>query len=142
MLRSALAVVLLGLGAPTAHAAGTLNVHDEGHLHFISDSATTLIDEGRFSGTYPGKARVDFAYNGSPSVTAHFTIHGPGGSITGQAQAKLSNPTSPSPSFRGSLRITGGSGRYAHARGSGVLSGVFQRRGYGLIVQAVGKLQY
>ncbi len=135
-------MIVVGLGAGVAHAAGSLNVHDEGHLHFVTDSATQIIDEGSFSGSFPGKGKVNFTYNGSPNVSAQFTIHGPGGSISGHAQAKLSNPNSPSPSFRGALTITGGNGRYAHARGSGELTGVFQRRGFGLIVQAVGKLRY
>jgi hypothetical protein len=46
------------------------------------------------------------------------------------------------PSFRGSLTITGGSGRYAHAGGSGELFGVFYRRSFALTVQAIGKLRY
>jgi hypothetical protein len=40
------------------------------------------------------------------------------------------------------MYTTGGSGRYAHVHGGGEMFGVFNRRSYGLIVQAVGKLSY
>jgi hypothetical protein len=127
---------------PRAKAARTLNVRDEGRLHFVSSSGSQLIDEGYARGTIPGYARVRFTYNGNPAVAAQFTIRGSGWSLSGHASGRLNNPNSTSPSFRGSLTLTGGSGRYAHAHGSGELFGVFYRRSYGLTVQAVGKLHY
>jgi hypothetical protein len=142
-LRGALAVSLLifALQAAPATAAHT-TVRDEGSLHFLSDEATLIVDEGSLSGTLPGSGRVYFTYNGSPNVSARFTIHARGGNVYGAAKCRLSDPNSLTPSFRGALAIVGGSGRYAHARGSGELFGVFHRRGYGLIVQTIGKLSY
>jgi hypothetical protein len=125
-----------------AHAAGSVSVRDEGKLRFVSSYGSWLTDEGLLAGTIPGKARVSFEYNGSPLVRARFTIHGRAGSISGVAHGRLSSPTSLTPSFRGSLSITGGSGRYRGARGSGELFGVFHRRGYSLVVQAIGTLRY
>jgi len=125
-----------------AHTARVIPVRDEGRLGFVADSATQIVDEGHVSGTIPGKARVDFTYNGSPTVTARFVIRAAGGSLYGRASCRLNNPTSPTPSFRGALSITGGSGRYRHAHGSGELFGVFHRRGYALLVQAIGRLRY
>ena len=149
LLRSLLAVAALsptilslGLQPAPATAAHLTSVRDEGSLHFMSDEATQIVDEGRLSGTLPGSGRVYFTYNGSPNVTARFTIHTAGGSVNGTAKCRLNNPNSPTPSFRGALTIVGGSGRYAHARGNGELFGVFHRRGYGLVVQAIGKLSY
>jgi hypothetical protein len=127
---------------PAAHAARVLNVRDEGHLRFIHASGSLLIDEGRVSGTFPGSVRVRFLYNGEPTVSAQFTISGSGGSINARGSGRLSSPTSPSPSFRGRMSITGGSGRYAHIHGSGELFGVFNRRSYALTVQAIAKLAY
>lgn len=140
MLRVALATLALAAGA--AHTARVVGVREEGRLRFLADNATQIVDEGHVSGTIPGRARVYFAYNGNPSVSARFTIHAAGGSISGIGHCRLSNPTSPTPSFRGALAITGGSGRYAHARGSGELFGVFHRRGYALVIQAIGRLRY
>jgi len=136
-----LALTVLAVAA-TAVWAGTVSVRDEGRLRFLHSSGAQLIDEGPATGTIPGTVRVRFTYNGAPTVTALFTIHGRDGSISGQGRGRLSSPTSESPSFRGSLSITGGSGRYARARGSGELFGVFYRRSYGLIVQTIGRLSY
>jgi hypothetical protein len=142
-----IALAVVGMGIPPSRAAASrvLNVRDEGKLHFITSNGSELIDEGEAAGTLPGKVRVDFVYNGEPAVSARFTIYGHSGSISGRANARLSNPTSPDPSFRGAFTITGGSRRYAHAHGTGELFGVFIRRGknkYGLTVQAIGKFAY
>lgn len=139
---SAPAMPASGAEGPAAHFARVLKVHDEGHLRFVSSSGSQLIDEGPARGTLPGRVRLHFTYDGSPTARAQFTIRGANWSIQARAQGRLSNPTSPNPSFRGSLVITGGSGRFAHARGGGELFGVFSRRNYGLIVQAIGKLTY
>jgi len=125
-----------------AHAARVLNVRDEGRLRFIRASGSQLLDEGHASGTFPGSVQVRFVYNGEPNVSARFTISGSGGSISARGSGRLSSPTTPDPSFRGKMIITGGSGRYAHIHGSGELFGVFNRRSYALTVQAIGKLPY
>jgi hypothetical protein len=143
---SALAVIALAMTAVgSAVATSVLNVHDEGHLHFVTSDGSEILDEGPALGTVPGKVRVYFVYNGEPAVSARFTIYGHGGSISGKADGRLSNPTSPDPSFRGAFAVTGGSGRYAHIHGTGELFGVFSRRGsdkYGLVVQTIGRLPY
>jgi hypothetical protein len=126
----------------TAHAARMLNVRDEGRLRFLTSDGSEIIDEGPAKGTVPGKVKVYFTYTGNPAVSARFTIYGHAGSISGKANATLSNPTSPAPSFRGKFSITGGSGTYARIHGTGELFGVFTRRGYGLVVQTIGKLPY
>jgi hypothetical protein len=142
-LSGVLAVAVLGFALQPAPAtAAHTSVRDEGSLRFLSDEATMIVDGGSLSGTLPGSGRVYFTYDGSPNVSARFTIHARGGNIYGAAKCRLSNPNSLTPSFRGALAIVGGSGRYAHARGNGELFGVFHRRGYGLIVQAIGKLSY
>jgi len=135
----------LTLTASAAVAASVLNVRDEGRLRFVTSNGSEIIDEGPAKGTVPGTVRVHFVYDGEPAVSARFTIYGHGGSISGKANGRLSNPTSPDPSFRGAFAVTGGSGHYAHIHGTGELFGVFYRRGsnkYGLIVQTIGKLPY
>jgi hypothetical protein len=128
--------------APLAHFSRTLYVRDEGRLHFVKASGSQLIDEGHATGTFPGLVKARFTYNGEPTVSAQFTIYGKGGTISARGSGQLSSPVSPSPSFRGRMHAIGGSGRYAHVHGSGEMYGVFYRRGYGLVVQAIGKLSY
>ena len=130
------------LARRAARSAHALGVRDEGHLHFIRSSGSQLIDEGPATGTLPGKVRVHFTYDGNPTVIAQFTIFSARGSVSGRAQGRLSNPTSLTPSFRGSLTIISGSGRYAHVTGQGELFGVYFRRNYGLTVQTIVTLEY
>ncbi len=126
---------------PGARTSATSRVNDHGSLTYHSDTATAIIDTGRVYGTIPGQAQVRFDYNGSPYVTASFAIYARGGTLYGKASCRLRDPTSRTPSFSGRLQITGGRGRYAHARGGGEMFGVFHRRGYGLIVHATGQLR-
>ncbi len=127
---------------PRADTARVLSVRDEGRLRFVRASGSVILDEGSVSGTFPGYARVRFLYDGEPEVRARFTISGRGGSVSAEGTGRLSSPTSASPSFSGAMTITGGSGRYAHIHGGGKLFGVYYRRSYGLIVQAIGDLPY
>ena len=131
-------------GAPSgAHTARSVTVKDEGTLHLIKSSGSTLIDEGQAHGTIPGNVRIHFTYNGNPTVSAQISIYPRGGgAINASGSGHLSNPNSPVPSFMGTLRITGGSGRYSHAHGNGAMYGLFHRRTYAITVQTEGTLQY
>ena len=139
---SAVLALVATASAVASAAAAVLNVSDEGRLRFVTSYGSELIDEGPATGSVPGKVKVHFLYNGDPHVTAQFTIYATSGSISGHGSATLNDPTSPKPSFRGTFSITGGSGRYRLISGSGGLYGVFTRRGYGLLVQTVGRLHY
>jgi hypothetical protein len=125
-----------------ATQARTTIVKDEGRLKLVKSSGSLLIDEGAASGSFPGKVRVRFVYNGNPTVSAQITITGREGSISAHANGRLSSLTSASPSFQGVLTIGAGSGRYAGAHGSGHLYGVFYRRTYAMTVQTQGTLHY
>jgi hypothetical protein len=125
---------------PVAGAAHVMNVKDEGHLHSVRSSGAELVEEGPVSGTIPGKVKVSF--NIGATISAKFTIYANGGgSISGHGGGAL-HSTSVYSTFGGSLTVTGGSGRYAHAHGNGTLSGAINRKTYALTVQAVGKLYY
>ena len=138
-----LAATPAAAGAGNAHAARSLTVKDEGSLHLIKSSGSALIDEGKAHGTLPGSVKIRFTYNGDPTVTAAITIYpGGGGAIDASGSGQLSSPNSPTPSFKGTLRISGGSGRYSHAHGSGTMYGIFYRRSYAITVQTHGTLQY
>jgi hypothetical protein len=148
----ALVVVMGGVGLValgTSHAAGAsagarmahvVSVQDEGHLHSVRESGSDLTEEGPVAGTIPGRVKVNF--NIGPTVSASFTIYASGGgSISGRGKGAL-HSTSKYATFGGTLTVTGGTGRYAHAHGSGGLYGAINRKTYALTVQTVGKLYY
>jgi hypothetical protein len=125
-----------------ARAARTMSVNDNGELIKVHAAGETIIEEGKVSGTLPGTARVRLDI-GAELVTASFRITVRGvGSIVGHASAKLSSPGRKA-SFRGTLSVTSGTGRYAHARGTGKLYGVIERVSDKLTVQTrEGTLNY
>lgn len=129
-------------GVPSPRAARILDLRDEGHLRFIRSLGSLLVDEGHVAGSFPGPVKVRFVHNDEPNVTTFLTISSSGGSITAKGEGKLSSPTSLNPSFKGRMRVLGGTQRYAHIHGAGELFGVFDRRSNALTVQARGKLPY
>lgn len=145
------AVGLAGLGvglpaaafasAPTAHAARTLSVKDEGHLHLAGrPEGSLIVEEGAVSGTLPGTVKVRFDVGAT--VTAQFTIYARGGgSVSGHGSGAL-HSTSLYSTFGGTLSVTSGTGRFRHAHGTGGLYGAIDRKTDALTVQAIGKLSY
>lgn len=125
--------------SPVARAAGKLSVRDEGHLHLEHESGSLLLEEGRATGTLPGSVKVRFDVGAT--VTAYFTIYTDGGSITGHGKGAL-HSTGAYSTFGGTLSVTSGSGRFAHAHGSGGLYGAINRRTDALTVQTIGTLYY
>lgn len=125
-----------------AAAARTVSINDNGELIKVHAAGEIITEEGKVSGTLPGTAKVRLDI-GAELVTASFRITVRGvGSIVGHASAKLSSPGRKA-SFRGTLTVRGGTGRYAHARGTGKLYGVIERVSDKLTVQTrEGTLNY
>ena len=129
-------------GPALARAARTVSVNDTGHLQRTHASGDIIDEAGNISGTLPGTATVRLDV-GPETVTATFTIkpHG-GGSIVGTGRAKIGSDGRYT-SFGGTLSVTGGTGRFAHAHGAGKLYGVIERRSDQLTVQTrEGTLDY
>ena len=122
-----------------AQAAHTLNATDTAHLHYVSASGSLLLDEGKATGTLPGSMRVHLDLG--TTFTGTFTIHASGGSIEGRGSA-TPHGSGIYESFAGTLTVTGGSGRYAHAHGRGALYGTFDRDNYALVINTTDSLTY
>jgi hypothetical protein len=148
MVLAALGLMLLAVALPASHAFGiappvgmsaTMSVKDEAHLRLTKTNGSLLIEEGQATGQIPGKVKASFEVE--TNVTSDFTIYAHNGSINGHGHGIL-HPTGVNSSFGGSLKITGGTGRYEHAHGSGGFYGVINRKTYAIIVQTTGKLSY
>lgn len=122
-----------------AHAAHVLNATDTAHLRYLSSSGSLLLDEGKATGTLPGRMRVHLDLG--TTFTGTFTIYASGGSIEGHGIA-TPHGSGTYESFSGTLTVTGGSGRYAHAHGHGGLYGTFDRDNYALVIKTTGSLSY
>jgi hypothetical protein len=126
-------------GPPAAHAARTLKATDTAHLHKVSVSGSELIEEGKATGTLPGKMRASVDVGATISGSFIFYLHG--GTIKGRGDA-TPHGSGEYESFAGSVKVTGGSGRYVHARGETKLYGTFDRGNYSLVIQTTGTLSY
>jgi hypothetical protein len=123
-----------------ARAARTLNVSDEAHLHLASTQGEALFEEGPATGALPGTVKVRLTVGAT--VSGSFTIYPRGGgSITGRGSAQL-HSTGAYASFGGSMTVSRGTGRYAHAHGHGGFYGTVNRRTDALVVQTTGRLTY
>jgi len=131
------AIITLALG--TAALARSLSAVDTAHLREVRTSGEAIVEEGRTTGALPGTIRARLTINSTAFVT--FTVYLKGGTISGQGSGKLKgNPADPS--FGGTMRVTHGTGNYAHARGTGGFYGTLNRRTYAMIVQTTGSLHY
>jgi hypothetical protein len=141
---------LAGAGASTthdsaralsAHTARTMSTTDEAHLHYLRSrsSGSRLFEEGTAHGTLPGSVHAECDLG--TTFTASVTIYTSAGTIRGHGSA-TPHASGIYESFSGTLTITGGTGRYAHAHGHAGLYGLFNRRTYALTVQTTGSLSY
>lgn len=124
---------------PVAHAARTLSATDTARLHYVSASGSMLLDEGKATGSLPGTMRVHLDLGAT--FTGSFTIYTSGGSIKGHGSA-IPHGSGTYESFAGTLTVTGGTGRFARARGHGKLYGTFNRNNYALVIKTTGSLTY
>ncbi len=123
-----------------AHTARALNITDTAHLHFVRETASSLlVDEGRATGGLPGTIKVVFEV--AATVKASFTLSSRYGELIGSGAAKP-HSSGQNSSFAGTLTITHGTGRYARAHGQGGFYGTFDRTNDAATVQTTGTLAY
>lgn len=125
---------------PVAQAARTINVSERASLHLVRKSGSTLWQAGTATGTLPGTVTTRFKVTPS-RVTGTLKIVTRGGSVTlsvnGTPRSYGTNAR-----FGGTMRVTGGTGKFARARGSANFEGVVNRRSWAANVSASGRLTY
>jgi len=122
-----------------ARAARSLKIADTAHLRLTKASGSLLHEAGPVAGTLAGSMRANLDVGAS--FSGDFTIYARGGTIEGHGTA-VPHGSGRFESFRGSLVVTGGSGRYVHVHGHGGLFGTFDRRAFTFVVQTTGALSY
>jgi len=132
-----------GAAGPSAKAATTMNLSDSANLRLNNHKGVELKESGNAKGNLPGKIYLQLRLASSRTVTAKIQVYPSGGSISASASATYRVVTSSSASFAGTLNITGGSGRYAKAKGSRLsFSGTVHRPSDSVSVHVSGKLSY
>jgi hypothetical protein len=128
-------------GAVRAHSARSVSLAETGHLHRTSSSGVHLNEQGTATGTIGGPIYIHLKVSAN-QVSAEVSIYPHSGSLTGSGSASYHVNGGFAP-FSGTLEITRGSGRYAHAR-SGPLrfTGSIQRSNDAVTVQLSGRLSY
>lgn len=145
-------VGLLGAGAadatggaqrfPAATLARTVPLSESGRLRLTSKKGFTLNERGSASGTISGLIYIHLHLVSDSRVTAEVNIYPRAGSLTGSGSASY-RVVGGYAAFSGTLSITRGSGKYAHARASGLrFTGTIQRRDDSVTAQLSGRLSY
>lgn len=122
---------------PVAGAAKTMSVNLTAKMHLIGRPGHVLNEQGTFTGTLGGSINVHFTAVTSTSGIGTFLAYPSGGSIAGQTNTK-GHVVGANIYFTGTMTITKGTGRWAHASGSGLqFSGVINRQNF----HATGHMQ-
>jgi hypothetical protein len=126
--------------AAIARAARTFSLSESGHLHLTSKHKFTLNEQGSASGTISGTIYIHLNIVSTNRVTAEVNIYPSGGSLTGYANASY-HPAGGVATFNGTMTVARGTGRYNHARGSGLsFTGTVQRINDAVTVRLGGRI--
>jgi hypothetical protein len=132
-----------GAAGPQAKASRSFYLSDSASLRKDNQKGVELKESGKAKGDLPGKIYIQLRLASSRSVTAKIQVYPSGGSISATASARYRVVTSSSASFSGTLNITGGSGRFAKAKGSHLsFTGTVHRPSDAVSVHVSGKMSY
>jgi hypothetical protein len=131
-----------GHDTATGVAAKTIKFVENGSLRLASAPGTTIKEKGSATGTFKGTMVASFTSysvsSGGFKVIAYF----PGGtlSFSGVSRIRVVGATGYA---EGTARVSGGTGRFAHASGSGLsYRGVVNRRNYYTTTAMSGRLSF
>ncbi len=129
-----------GGGGPVAAAARTQSFDISSTLHLIGHPGHVLNEQGTFSGTQSGTIAIRFTSVTSTSGEATFTAYPSGGSVSGRTSTK-GEVVGAHVYFSGSMTITGGTGKWAHASGRGLgFSGIVDRQNFHATTHMTGAI--
>ena len=138
-----LASIILAAAAtlgPAAATARTISGADTAHLELRHQDESLLLEEGKATGVLPGRMRAQLKV-AQHQFSGTCTIYTNGGSITGHGVATPKG-AGRYQSFKGTLTITGGTGRFRGAHGQTGLYGTFDRITFSIVIQTTGNFSY
>jgi hypothetical protein len=138
-----LASIILAAAAtlgPAAASARTISGADTAHLELRHQDESLLLEEGKATGVLPGRMRAQLKV-AQHQFSGTCTIYTDGSSITGHGVATPKG-AGRYQSFKGTLTITGGTGRFRGAHGQTGLYGTFDRITFSIVIQTTGNFSY
>lgn len=134
-----LAAVPVLSSAPPAVAAGG-RMTETVSLRLVRKSGSTYVHTGTASGSVVGSVRSTFRLS-SLAIRGTATVRNRRGTllirIDGRARSAATRAT-----FSGSVKVTGGTGAYRKAVGTGRFDGVVNRKTWAATIKASGSLRY
>jgi hypothetical protein len=129
-----------GSSGPAATAARTQSFNISSTLHLVGKPGHVLNEQGTFSGTQSGTIAIRFTSVTSTSGEASFVAYPSGGSVSGRTSTR-GQVVGAHVYFSGSMTITGGTGKWAHASGRGLgFSGVVDRQNFHATTHMTGTI--
>jgi hypothetical protein len=132
-----------GAASPHAKAARTLKLNDTANLSLANKKGFELKENGNAKGSLNGQISIQLKVISGRMISALIQVYPSGGSLKASARGAYQVKTSTSATFSGTLNITGGSGRYSKAKGSGLsFSGTVHRPSDSVSVRVSGNMSY
>jgi hypothetical protein len=129
------------LGA-SGHAASSMTVKEHVTLKLVKRTGSTKFEHsGRATGTVAGTVRTKITLTHSVVLKGTVTIATSKGKLRLKVDGRARSIEQRSP-FDGKATILAGTGRYAHARGTGTFSGVVNRSTWAAKLDAKGTFTY
>lgn len=122
-----------------ATAARSLTVKETAQLYQVGRHGAQHEEQGQGAGTFPYPLTVTYTA-GFTQATVSFVVHGKGGAMYGQGTPSY-HVEGATAYFNGSLSVTRGTGRYAHASATRLLlRGTLNRHNFALSIKVTGQM--
>lgn len=124
-----------------AHMARSLSMNETAQLRVLSRRGIIFNEQGPASGTFRCTLTLRLTAKVT-HVSIQFSANPSGGTLRGEGSANV-QPEGAIGRVTGTVSITGGSGRYAHAHGSRLaITGTVNRHNYNLSIRVTGTMYY
>lgn len=125
-----------------ALAAKTRSFEVTATMHLVGRPGHILTEQGRVTGTLTGTAYSRNTTLPANRAESTFTVYGKGASVSGRSSSQ-GHVVGATAYFTGTATITGGTGAWAHAKGSDLhFSGVVNRQNYNVTEHVAGAVSY
>lgn len=136
----ALGICLVAMSVPSGASARTQSITEDVRLKLVKKSGMSYEHRGSASGTFDGSVRSKMTLD-ALSISGVVTIVTRGGSVNLKVRGTARSGGLRS-KFDGTATLTGGTGRFRKARGTGKFSGVVNRQTWAATLHATGTLAY